>query len=112
MKVLLDVGVSPRLRVPLESALGGAPVESAVFHRWRTLRNGELLALARREGFTTLVTTDKRLASEQPCLRLAVVALDDNRLASVLGGVHDIASAIRETPVGSHQVVRLSAQGR
>ena len=60
MKVLLDVGVSPRLRVPLESALGGTPVESAVFHRWRTLRNGELLELAHREGFTTLLTTDKR----------------------------------------------------
>ena len=31
MKVLLDVGISPRLRMPLQEALGGGSVESAIF---------------------------------------------------------------------------------
>ena len=65
MKVLLDVGISPRVRLPLEAALAGATVESAVYHDWRTLRNNDLLAEAHRQGFTALVTSDKRLASEQ-----------------------------------------------
>ena len=60
MKVLLDVGISPRLRSALSDALDGTVVESAVFREWRTLRNGELLRRARDLGFTTLVTADKR----------------------------------------------------
>ena len=82
MKVLLDVGITPRLRAPLEAALAGAPVESAVFHDWRTLRNSDLLVQAHRQGFTALVTSDKRLASEQGYLPIAVVAVDDNRRRS------------------------------
>ena len=65
MKVLLDVGISPRLRLPLQEALDDAPVESAVFNQWRTLRDDELLAQASLSGFTVLVTTDKKLGAEQ-----------------------------------------------
>jgi predicted nuclease of predicted toxin-antitoxin system len=65
MKVLLDVGISPRLRAGLQDALDGAPVESAVFRAWRALRNSELIEKAHQHGFTTLVTSDKRLAKEQ-----------------------------------------------
>ena len=79
MKVLLDVGISPRLRLPLQTALGGTPVESAVFNHWRMLRDDELLAQANLNGFTTLVTTDKRLATEQRHPAIAIVAVDDNR---------------------------------
>lgn len=78
MKVLLDVGISPRL--PLQSALDDTPVESAVFHQWRTLRDDELLAQAGLYGFTTLVTTDKQLAAQQRHPYIAVIAVDDNRL--------------------------------
>ena len=65
MKVLLDVGISPRLRPALQEALDGTIVDSAIFHDWRTLRNSELLDMAHRHGFTVLVTSDKRLALEQ-----------------------------------------------
>ena len=61
MKVLLDVGVSPRLRQPLQQHLDGVVVESAVFHNWRSLRDDELLAVAERGGFTTLVRTLTRI---------------------------------------------------
>ena len=107
MKVLLDVGITPRLRSALSEALDGAPVESAVFHDWRTLRNGELLRRAQQLGFTTLVTADKRLAQEQAPLPLAVVAVDDNRRDALLDAVHAIALAVRETPAGHHQLVTI-----
>lgn len=105
MKVLLDVGITPRLRAALSSALGGAVVESAVFHDWRTLRNGELLRQAREFGFTSLVTADKRLAQEQAPLPIAVVAVDDNRVHALEAALPRIAEAIRQTSAGEHTLV-------
>ena len=74
MKVLLDVAVSPRLRRPLQGQLEGAVVETAVFREWRFLRDDRLLAEAARYGFTTLVTTDRRMAGEQRHPSIAIVA--------------------------------------
>ncbi len=83
---------APRLRRPLQDALDGIPVQSALFRDWSTLTDAKLLARARSGGFTVLLTTDKRLAYEQAPLSLAVIALDDNRwfalrFCSWLGGV-------------------------
>ena len=108
MKVLLDVGISPRLRLPLQEALRGALVESAIYHHWRTLRNSDLLDQAHRYGFTALVTADKRLATEQPIPPIAVIAVDDNRLTPLRAALHDVAEAIRETPAGAHRLVRIA----
>ena len=105
MKVLLDVGISPRLRYVLSNALDGAVVETAVYHDWRTLRNGELLRRAQQRGFTTLVTADKRLAREQVPLPIAVVTVDDNRRDALLNAAQLIALAVRETPAGGHRLV-------
>ena len=110
MKVLLDVGISPRLRPALQEALGGTIVESAIFHDWHTLRNSELLDIAHRHGFTALVTSDKRLALEQTRLPIAVIAVDDNRLGPLRASVHDIALAIRETPAGGHRIVAVDTK--
>ena len=111
MKILLDVGISPRLRSALSKALDGAAVESAILRNWRTLRNGELLQQAQQHEFTMLVTADKRLAQEQAPLPIAVVAVDDNRLSVLRAVVIRIASAIRETPAGSHRIVATSPDG-
>ena len=105
MKVLLDVGISPRLRLPLQTALGDTPVESAVFRQWRTLRDDELLAQAGLNGFTTLVTTDKQLAAQQRHPYIAVIAVDDNRLTALRSALTDIAQAIRSTAPGEHRIV-------
>ena len=109
MKVLLDVGISPRVRPGLQDALDGAPVESAVFRAWRALRNSELLEKAYQHGFTALVTSDKRLAKEQKHLPIAVVVVDDNRLGPLRASLRDIAQAVRETPAGTHRVVKITA---
>ena len=105
MKVLLDVGVSPRLRQPLEEQLGGVPVESAEFHNWRSLRDDELLAAAARDGFTALVTTDKRMAAEQPRAPIAIIAVDDNSLGGLLAAASSIADAVRATLPGENRLV-------
>ena len=105
MKVLLDVGISPRVRAGLQDALDGAPVESAVFRAWRALRNSELIEKAYQHGFTALVTSDKRLAKEQRHLPIAVVVDDDNCLGPFRASLRDIAQAIRETRAGAHRIV-------
>lgn len=104
MKVLLDVGVSPRLRQPLQQQLGGV-VESAVFHNWRALPDEELLSAAERSGFTALVTTDKRMAAEQPHPPIAIIAVDNNSLGGLLAAVPAIADAIRSTSPGEDCLV-------
>lgn len=105
MKVLLDVGISPRLRLPLQEALDGVPIESAVYNQWRTLRDDQLLAQASRGGFTVLVTADKKLGAQQNHPQVAVVAVDDNRLSSLRPALDDVARAIRSTPPGEHRLV-------
>lgn len=112
MKVLLDVGVSPRLRHPLQQQLGGIVVESAVFHNWRSLRDDELLAVAGRSGFTTLVTTDKRMAAEQLHPPIAIIAVDNNSLDGILAAVAAIADAIRSTLPGENCLVPVARMRR
>ena len=105
MKVLLDVGVSPRLCTPLQVELGGVPVESAIFRQWRALRDDELLLRAWLNGFTALVTTDKRLAEQQRHPSVAIVTVDDNRLAGLMAAVADIALALRSSEPGERRFV-------
>lgn len=105
MKVLLDVGVSPRLRQPLQQQLGGVAVESAVFHNWRSFLDDELLAAAERGGFTAIVTADKRMAEEQPHAPIAIIAVDNNSLAGLLAASATIADAIRSTLPGENCLV-------
>ncbi len=73
MKVLLDQGVSHRLRHLLQEVLDGVPVESVLFHKWEALCDEEQLIRARNDGFTVLLTTDKNLAHEQAPLSIAVI---------------------------------------
>ena len=98
--MLLDQGVSPRLRQPLQEALDGVPVESAMFQDWSALSVDELLARARNDGFAILLTTDKRLDHEQAPLTVAVIALDDSRWSTLLSSVDRVATAIKEIGMG------------
>ena len=110
MKVLLDVGVSPRLREPLRQLLGAVDVETAVYRGWRSHRDDELLTAAARTGFTTLVTTDRRMALEQPHPSIAIVAVDDNRLDGLLASAPMIADAVRSTPAGGNLLVEIAGR--
>lgn len=74
-----------------------------MFRNWSALTDAELLARARSDGFTVLLTTDKRLAREQAPLSIAVIALDDNRWSALRSAVDRIAAAIGEVEAGQHR---------
>lgn len=76
-----------------------------MYRRWRSLSDTELLAEASAQGFTVLVTTDKRLGEEQRHPHLAVLAVDNNRLSSLQSALPDIAKAIRSLTPGDHSLI-------
>lgn len=80
-------------------------METAAFHEWRALRDDQLLAEAAKHGFTTLVTTDKRMAGEQRHPAIAIVAVDDNRVSRLTAAVSAIAEAIGATGPGESCIV-------
>lgn len=73
MRVLFDQG-SP---APLRQFLTQHEVTTAFERGWSTLKNGELLDAAEREGFEVFVTTDSSLKYQQnlQSRRIAIVVL-------------------------------------
>lgn len=63
--------------MPLREFLPEHEVSAAFQRGWSTLKNGELLDTAEREGFNVLVTTDSKLKFQQNLTgrRIAIVAL-------------------------------------
>ena len=63
--------------MPLRESLLQHNVSVAYDLGWSTLKNGELLDAAEREGFDVFVTTDKRLRYQQNLgtRRVAIVCL-------------------------------------
>ena len=105
MRLLLDVGVSPRLRQPFRQQLGGALVKCAEHHNWRSLRDHDPLSAAERGGFTAPTTTDGRMAAEQPHTPIAIIAFDDISLAGLLAAASSIAEAVRSALPGEKRLV-------
>jgi len=58
--------------VPLRNLLIPHQVETAFERGWSTLNNGDLLAVAEKEGFEVLVTTDRNLRNQQNLSRLRI----------------------------------------
>ena len=73
MRVLFDQGTP----APLHDFLAGPKVSTAYEFGWSTLKNGEPLAGAERDGFEVLVTTDRGLRFQQNLAtrRIGIVAL-------------------------------------
>jgi hypothetical protein len=73
VRVLFDQGTP----VPLRRYLIGHLVVTAYERGWSSLRNGDLLDAAEREGFEVFVTTDSNLRYQQNLARrrIAIVVL-------------------------------------
>ena len=73
MKILLDQGTP----VPLRQFLDGHTVLTAYELGWSTMKDGEWLRAAEREGVEVLVTTDSHLKHQQnlKACRIAIVML-------------------------------------
>jgi hypothetical protein len=84
MRILLDECV-PK---PLKRELSDYPVRTVVEMGWSGKKNGELLQLMRREGFTVLVTTDRNLRYQQNLepmgVAVIVMVASSNRLTALL----------------------------
>jgi predicted nuclease of predicted toxin-antitoxin system len=82
-RVLLDEGVPRHLAESLDTAgFLAAPYPNS----WKQLTNGELLALAEREGFDVLVTNDKNITAQQNLRgrNIAIIVLPSTRRREVM----------------------------
>ena len=73
MKLLLDENLPHQIRLELPDH----EVITAAYMKWNGIENGELLALAAKEGFDAVITNDRGLEYEQnlDALPVAVVVI-------------------------------------
>jgi hypothetical protein len=105
VRILFDQGTP----VPLRESLTQHEVATAYERGWSTLKNGELLVVAEREGFDVFVTTDSRLKFQQNLgtRRIAIVCLLSTswpRMQHAHGAVIDAVNASRP---GTHSEVEV-----
>ena len=105
MRVLFDNG-TPR---GVANALPGHTVEECRWHRWDTLRNGELLDAAEAAGFDVLVTTDRNIRYQQNLTnrKIAIVVLGKGRWRLIKNRLPEIAAAVAAATPGSVTEVQI-----
>ncbi|MEM6334876.1 MAG: hypothetical protein AAF823_16210 [Planctomycetota bacterium] len=94
MKLLLDECVDQLLR----HHLTGHKVETVGFRRWNGVKNGELLGRAAKAGFDALVTTDRRMPSQQNSetlpLSVVVIASASNDFEDIIPLIPNLLAAL------------------
>lgn len=103
MKILFDECVP----WPLNRALTDHHCSTAQKEGWKSIKNGELLALA-EPHFDLFLTSDKNLRHQQNLTgrRIAILELSTNKLRPILAAAPLIAEAIAQIKPGDF--VRLS----
>lgn len=98
MRILFDQGT----HVPLRSFLSSHEISTAFEKGWSTLRNGELLDAAERDGFEVFVTTDKNLQHQQnlSARSIAIVVLGTTSWPRVAKSTEIVSRAIDSAGVG------------
>ena len=78
MRVLLDHNVNPRYA----RLLAGHDVSHTYKMGWAELLNGDLIAVAEREGFEVMITADKNLQYRQSLKdrKLSIIVLNSGRI--------------------------------
>lgn len=106
MRILFDQGTP----VPLREALTLHEVATAYERGWSTLKNGELLDAAEREGFDVFVTTDTRLRYQQnlAARRIAIVCLLATSWPRIARNVNAVVTAIDSCAPASYIEVPIS----
>lgn len=100
MRLLFDQGTP----VPLRELLPQHEVATAYERGWSTLKNGELLEIAEREGFEVLVTTDSRLKFQQnlSVRQIAIVCLRSTSWPRLQQAVAAVIAAIGASRPGTY----------
>lgn len=106
MLVLFDQGTP----VPLRRYLSPHAVSTVFEKGWSTMKNGELLRAAEREGFEVLVTTDQNLKYQQNLKerRLAIVVLMTTSWPRIERQVDQVMVAINSAKPGDYIEVQFS----
>src|SRR5262245_42000734 len=104
LRVLLDECVPVQLR----HALAGHDVRTVLHVNWRSLRNGDLLNAAEREGFDVFVTADRGIPRNHDLAgwRLAMVVVPTNRRKILLAMTDLLREAIERVSPGECEVIR------
>ena len=99
MRVLFDQGTP----VPLRNLLDSHQIETAYERGWSQLANGDLLAVAEREGFEVFVTTDKNIISQQNLdgLPFAIVVLSSTSWPRIRTASYTVKAAIDAATPGT-----------
>jgi hypothetical protein len=115
LRVLID----ECLPVQRRHAFAGHDARTVVHMAWRSLKNGELLSAAEREGFDVFVTADAGIPKNHDLAgwHLAVVVVPTNRrkvLDSITALVRKMAEEVvpGECRIISHQVIRAALNPR
>ncbi len=100
MRILLDECV-PR---PLRRELLGHDVKTVTSMGWAGKKNGELLRLMIKEGFTVFLTADQNLRYQQNLrdagIALVVLVAKTNRLVDLQPLMKDVREALEEIKPG------------
>jgi hypothetical protein len=89
--------------------LAGHDVSTAYERGWSTLKNGDLLDAAEREGFQVMVTTDSRLRYQQNLggRSIAIVCLLSTSWPRIRSMSAAIVESMEAASPGSHSEVRI-----
>jgi hypothetical protein len=106
VRVLFDQGTP----VPLREFLVRHNVETAYERGWSTLKNGELLDAAEKDGFAVLLTTDTNLRYQQNLQgrRIAIVVLSTPSWPRIQRDVTKVLTAVDNATTGSFTQVDIS----
>lgn len=103
MRILFDQGTP----VPLRQSFSSSHQVSTVYERgWSTLKNGELLQTAEKEGFEVLITTDNNLKYQQNLenRRIAIVILSTTSWPRIRAAAEKVIAAVEYTAAGNNYV--------
>ena len=95
--------------MPLRQALMRHEVTTAYERDWSSLKNGELLDAAEKQGFDVLVTTDLNLKYQQnlKSRRIAVVVLSTPSWPRIQRAITAVVGAVDATSDGSYTEVAI-----
>ena len=105
MKILLDHNAPHGLR----HALTDHDVQTAEYHGWETLRNGDLIRNAAQDGYDLLITCDQSIRFQQNLLRqpIAVLIITTNDWNTIQTNIPLLRTAIDTAQQGENNLLRL-----
>ncbi|MEM8953189.1 MAG: hypothetical protein AAGD22_03470 [Verrucomicrobiota bacterium] len=100
MKILFDQGTP----VPLRDHLYSHDIDTAAERGWSQLENGELLAVAEKDGYDLFVTTDQNLRYQQSLKdrSLAILVLKTTSWPKIKRQSEQVLSAINGLDAGGY----------